>query len=312
VAAWGLKRRPCVGSAAHEVIDSICGSVTKFEHYPHHEVRQMTDEDVLQRHRETGTAWDWAAQIYERDEQHDIHLLQTGSHTLHAREHHLLSDLSDWCRCAVHLQCAGGSDTLSLWRVGAAKVIGVDISARMIAVAERKSAALAAPARWFCCDVLLTPDTLNGTADLVYTGRGALPWIVDLAGWARVVMRLLRPGGRLLIFEGHPLDWVWDKSAPDFRFDPHDGHYFSDREASHRWPAPLLAATQSAVDGTLPNLHERQWTLGQLVTTLAATGLRLVRLDEYPECYWDPFKNVPPHTLHRLPHTFALLMVKDL
>jgi SAM-dependent methyltransferase len=271
----------------------------------------MPDEDALRRHRETGTAWDWAAQIYERDERRDTALLRAGAHTLHARERRLLADLSLWCTRAVHLQCAGGSDTLSLWRLGAAEVIGIDISPRMIAVARRKSEALAAPARWFCCDVLLTPDSLDGTADLVFTGRGALPWIVDLAAWADVVTRLLRPEGRLLIFEGHPLDWVWDKSAPDFRFDPQDGHYFSDREASHGWPAPLLEMAPNAEDGTPPKLHERQWTLGQIVTSLAAAGLRLLRLNEYPEPYWDPFKNIPREILHRLPHTFALLMAKD-
>jgi SAM-dependent methyltransferase len=271
----------------------------------------MPDEDALRLHRETGIAWDWAAQIYERDEQRDTDLLRAGGHTLHPHECRLLADLSHWCRRAIHLQCAGGSDTLSLWRIGAAEVIGIDISARMIDVARRKSDALGAPARWFCCDVLLTPGGLDGTADLVYTGRGALPWIVDLRAWAQVVMRLLRPGGRLLIFEGHPLDWVWDKSALDFRFDPHDGHYFSDREASHRWPSLLLSGAHCAADGTPPNLHERQWTLGQLVTSLAATGLRLLRLDEQPESYWDQFKNVPLDTQRRLPHTFALLMAKD-
>lgn len=271
----------------------------------------MPDEDTVTRHRETGTAWDWAAQIYERDEKGDTALLRAGGHKLHARERHLLGDLSRWCNCAIHLQCAGGSQTLSLWRHGAAEVIGVDISPRMIAVARRKAEALAAPARWFCCDVLQTPDSLDGTADLVYTGGGALPWIVDLEAWAGVVTRLLRPRGRLLIFEGHPLDWVWYKSAPEFRFDPQDGHYFSDREASHGWPAPLLAVAQSAADGTPPHLHERQWTLGQIVTSLAAAGLRLLRLDESPEPYWDPFKNIPSELLCRLPHTFSLLMAKD-
>jgi SAM-dependent methyltransferase len=119
---------------------------------------------------------------------------------------------------------------LWLWRVGAAEVIGIDISARMIDVARRKSDALAAPAQWFCCDVLLTPQSLDGTADLIYTSRGALPWIVDLAAWAQVVMRLLRPGGRLLIFEGHPLDWVWNKSAALWR----NRHQFGDSAPENR------------------------------------------------------------------------------
>ncbi len=271
----------------------------------------MPDEEITRRHRETGTAWDWAAQIHERDELREIELLRAGGHTLLPHERQLLADMPNWCRRAIHLQCAGGSDTLSLWRIGAAEVIGIDISPRMIAVARRKSEALDAPARWFCCDVLLAPGSLDGTADLVYTGRGALPWIADLGAWALVVARLLRPGGRLLVFEGHPLDWVWDKSSHGFRFDLHDGHYFTCHEASHNWPAPLLATAPGAEDGTPPSLHERQWTLGQTVTALAGTGLRVLRLDEHPETYWNSFETMAPETLRRLPHTFALLMVKD-
>jgi hypothetical protein len=46
--------------------------------------------------------------------------------------------------------------------------------------------------------------SLNGTADLVYTGKGALPWVMDLERWAAVIERLLKPGGRLFVFEGAP------------------------------------------------------------------------------------------------------------
>ena len=76
-----------------------------------------------------------------------------------------------WCKRAIHLQCAGGRETLSLWNQGAAEVIGVDISDTMIACAQAKSDRLRAPATWYCCDILDTPSVLNRTADLVYTGR---------------------------------------------------------------------------------------------------------------------------------------------
>ena len=86
----------------------------------------------------------------------------------------LLGDLHGRCRRAIHLQCAGGRDTLSLWNLGADEVVGVDLSPRMIELAERLTAATGAPARWFRADVLDTPAELDGTADLVYTGRGSL------------------------------------------------------------------------------------------------------------------------------------------
>src|SRR5207245_955119 len=86
---------------------------------------------------------------------------------------------------------------------------------------------LGAAATWIEADALETPDELNGSADLVYTGKGALPWIPALDRWAEVVTRLLRPGGRVLLTEGHPLDWVWDVQASILQIDPESGGYFA-------------------------------------------------------------------------------------
>jgi SAM-dependent methyltransferase len=44
----------------------------------------------------------------------------------------------------------------------------------------------------------------DGVADLVYTGKGALIWMPDIGAWAREAARLLRPGGHLFVYEGHP------------------------------------------------------------------------------------------------------------
>lgn len=115
------------------------------------------------RPKETGVAWNVAAAIYERDSERDIALLRSGGNSLLSPERRFLHNLNAWCGRAIHLQCAGGTDTLSLWKLGAAEVVGIDISEKMIAVARRKSAALGAPARWYCCDVLNTPLELDAT-----------------------------------------------------------------------------------------------------------------------------------------------------
>ena len=80
-------------------------------------------------------------------------------------------------------------------------------------VSIRKTVSLGAAARWVCSDVLDVPDSLDGSADLVFTGKGALPWILDLEEWPAVVARLLRPGGLFYAFEGHPLAAVWNRDA---------------------------------------------------------------------------------------------------
>ena len=219
--------------------------------------------------------------------------------------------MAAWCRRAIHLQCAGGRDTLSLWNQGAAEVIGVDISDKMIDCARRKSEALGAPAQWYRCDVLDTPAELDGTADLVYTGRGALCWVMDLEAWAHVVARLLVRGGRLYVFEGHPLSWVWNMEASDYVLDPDYGDYFTYQPIVHQgWPTTYIGDLGKPNEELAPK-YERQWTLGPLMNSLLMAGLRLERFEEHPDTFWEEFPNMPPDLVRRLPHTFSLLMRKE-
>lgn len=217
-----------------------------------------------------------------------------------------LTPLLAHCRRAVHLQCSHGTDTLSLWRLGAREVVGVDFSEAMLALARRKAELLCAPATWHCADVLAPPPELAGTADLVYTGKGALPWIPDLGAWARVVARLLSPGGHLYVFDGHPLNWIWEpeRAKPRLRA---DADYFARApRVNDDFPGRFLART--ALPGQTPaRAFERQRTLGEVVSGLAAAGLILLRLEEHPEHFWPQFPDVAPEALRRLPHTFSLL-----
>src|SRR5205814_5886985 len=142
-------------------------------------------------HEENRIGWNEGAAAYEADLENKIAFLRAGGTNFVGPEYRYLAGLNEWCARAIHLQCAGGTDTLSLWNLGAHEVVGVDISDRMIGVAKQKSDALGAPATWVHSDVLSTPSSLDGTADLVYTGRGALCWMMDINAWARVVARLL-------------------------------------------------------------------------------------------------------------------------
>jgi SAM-dependent methyltransferase len=189
--------------------------------------------------------------------------------------------------------------------------VGVDISERMIDCAREKSEGLGAPAQWYCCDVLETPHELDGTADLVYTGRGALYWLMDIEAWAHVVARLLAPGGRLYVFEGHPLLWIFDVEATEIRLDPVYGDYFAETvDVGAGWPETYMGELERPKEELTPK-YERQWTLGQIINPLIEAGLRLERLEEHPDPYWEQFPNMPDEVARRVPQTFSLLMRKE-
>ena len=264
--------------------------------------------DVGAMHDANRAAWDEAAERYEGWFDEAVELIRSGGSNLFPVEHDLIGDLHGTCRRAIHLQCAGGRDTLSLWNLGADEVVGVDFSPRMLDLARRLTAATGAPATWVEADVLAVPHELDGTADLLYTGRGAIIWLQDLDRWAETLRRLLAPDGRLVIFDGHPAEWLFDA----------DGHggwtltdydYFGGTEASRGW-APEYIDRLSIPDGEQHWKFARAWTLGEIVTALLGAGLRLERVTEHPVDWWAGHRDVRPEERGRLPLSFSIVATR--
>ncbi|HEU0243589.1 MAG TPA: class I SAM-dependent methyltransferase [Candidatus Limnocylindrales bacterium] len=264
--------------------------------------------DVAGWHAANRAAWDEAAERYEGWFDEAVALIRSGGSNLFPVEEDLIGDLHGRCRRAIHLQCAGGRDTLSLWRLGADEVVGVDFSPRMLGLARRLTEATGAPATWVEADVLEVPHALDGTADLVYTGRGAIIWLADLDRWAAVLRRLLAPAGRLVIFDGHPAEWLFDADEDGGWFLT-DYDYFGGAEASRGW-APEYIDHLSIADDDQALKFARAWTLGEIVTALLGAGLRLERVTEHPVDWWAGHRDVRPEQRGRLPLSFSIVATR--
>ncbi len=264
--------------------------------------------DVDAWHAANRAAWDEAAERYEGWFDEAVALIRAGGSNLFPVEHDLIGDLRGSCRRAIHLQCAGGRDTLSLWNLGADEVVGVDFSPRMLDLARRLSEATGAPARWVEADVLHVPHDLDGTADLLYTGRGAIIWLGDLDRWAAVLHRLLAPGGRLVIFDGHPAEWLFDgDGAGGWTLTDYD--YFGGAEASRGW-APEYIDRLSIPDDEQHLKFARAWTLGEIITALLGAGLRIHRVTEHPVDWWAGHRDVRADQRGRVPLSFSILATR--
>lgn len=264
----------------------------------------MTSEPHA-RHRETGAAWDVVARGKYRNEfDEHVAFLRSGEHNLLAAEAEELRNLLPGAH-VVQLQCSHGLDTLGLLSAGAASVVGLDISAEMIDQARRKAAAVGADsASFICSDVIDVPDELAGTADLIYTGRGSLPWILELAAWAETVRSVLKNGGHIFLFEGHPLTALWRREASALEL--REGASYFDEHPTELPGFPAEIVRRESGD-TGPSMLERYWRPGEVMNALIAQGLTIRLYREYSILFWDQFPEWSDELRSRLPNSYAIL-----
>lgn len=124
-----------------------------------------------------------------------------------------------------------------------------------------------------------------GTYDVVLLEMGVLHYFVDLAPLFAAVRQLLKPGGRLLLREFHPVSTKLIKGKG--RKDRVDGNYFSQElvVSSVAYSKHLDAGSSKqsrlpAAGGEGPAVRLRQWAFGEVVTAVCGSGLQLQLLEE--------------------------------
>jgi SAM-dependent methyltransferase len=183
-------------------------------------------------------------------------------------------------RDVVHIQCHIGFDTIALARRGA-RVTGVDFSPASLAKAADLAERFGVGIEWVQADATALPDRLHGGFDLAYATIGVLCWIEDVGAWMRNAAATLRPGGRLVLVELHPLYSMVEAEEPlrlDFPY-AFDGPRRYDEPGSY-------ADADAPVDATTEVVYAH--SLGEVVNAAIAAGLRIDALHEHLEADHDP------------------------
>ncbi|WP_250032491.1 class I SAM-dependent methyltransferase [Paractinoplanes maris] len=223
----------------------------------------------------------------------------------------LLGDVSG--QSGVHLQCHIGTDTISLSRLGA-EMTGLDYSVASLEQARELSTAARAEVTFVHADVYGAVEALGGARfDFVYTGIGALCWLPRIDQWVRVVRRLLRPGGRLFLREGHPMLWALAPARPDGLLVV-DAPYFEMEQPTH-WEGSV-SYVDSEVALAHTDTHTWNHGLGEIFSALLANGFTITRFVEHGSIPWDdkPGQMMPIgggewrliDRPERLPHSYTL------
>ena len=232
--------------------------------------------------------WDESVAIHAASQGYDLAGYLKGEKTLYAVEMDEVGDVSG--KTLLHLQCHFGMDTLNWARLGAT-VTGIDFSPEAVDRARQLAAEIGVDdARFLQSNVYDAHDVLDEQFDVVYTGIGALNWLPDIRGWARVAAGFVKPGGFLYLYEGHPMLWSLDEDAPSPPFQLRYPYFETHHPNEWDWD-------QTYTDGPkLKNTRGYEWNhgLGEIVTALIDQGLRLEFLHEHRSMAWQGLPSMEP------------------
>lgn len=237
-------------------------------------------------HEQNRRSWNAGTVAHNSHKGDQAAVLRGGGSTLFPEELELLGPVDGLD--LVHLQCNSGQDTLSLAALGA-RVTGVDISDEAIGFARRLSADSGIPGAFVRADVYdWLPEAEPERFDRVFASYGALVWLSDLTSWAQGIARVLRPDGRLVVVDFHPLWGVieedWSITSSYFAGGPQTwSEGVGDYVAMAREGLVPWGFEEGVRDFRNPHAgHEFQWTVADIVTAVLDAGLTLEALREYP------------------------------
>lgn len=252
--------------------------------------------------------WNERTKTHLNSRFYDMQSFKQGESSLKEIELDLLGDING--KSLLHLQCHFGQDTLSLARMGAS-VTGVDLSDEAVAEAGRISEELNLPARFLCTDLYDLPSHLDEQFDIVFTSYGTIGWLPDLKKWANIVSRFLKPGGKFVFAEFHPVIWMFDNDLSYVQYS-----YFN-KEAIVETEIGTYADKDAPI-----TMESVGWnhSLGEVLDNLLSERLRLITFREFDYSPYNIFPGmteVDPGKFQlekwkgKIPLVYALQMSKE-
>lgn len=239
---------------------------------------------------------------------YDLDSFLNGKSSLNDIELDLLGNVER--KTILHLQCHFGQDTISLSRLGA-EVTGVDLSDKAIESAKQIAKDTNSNAKFICCDVYDLSDHLEKQFDIVFTSYGTIGWLPDLDKWAKIISKFLKPNGKFVFVEFHPVVWMFDDNFKKIGY-----NYFNSG-------AIIETENGTYADKTAAISQEYvTWNhaLSEVLNSLIKNGLELKSLDEFDyspyNCFnktieFEPRKYRIEHLGNKIPMLYAVVAMKQ-
>lgn len=235
-------------------------------------------------------SWNNRTAHHLKSEFYDQGNFMKGNSSLNEIELNFLKDIKG--KSVLHLQCHFGQDSISLSRLGA-KVTGVDFSEKAIDAAKVISKELKINTEFICSDVYELPNILDKKFDVVYTSYGTIGWLPDLDKWAQVISHFLKPNGKLLFVEFHPVVWMYNDDFNKIAY-----RYFNS--------GAIIESENGTYTDRSADLAQEyvMWnhSLSEVITSLIRQNLTIKTFEEYDYSPYNCFN----HTIEFEPKKFRI------
>ncbi|GAB1449941.1 class I SAM-dependent methyltransferase [Bacteroidota bacterium] len=225
-------------------------------------------------------SWNKRAEAHLHSSFYDTQGFLAGKNMLNPIELELLGPIQG--QKLAHLQCHFGLDTLSLERFGAS-CTGIDFSEQAITQARDLAFQAGLKTEFRLHNVVELPTDLNGEFDIVFTSYGTIGWLPDLKPWAEGIARILKPGGRFVLVEFHPVVWMFDNDFTHIAYSYFNKETIVENESGSYADSNKDHAYQSI-----------SWNhaLEEVFTALQNAGLRMNAFQEFDYSPYPCFNKV--------------------
>lgn len=179
----------------------------------------------------------------------------------------------------LNLMGSNGIKAVAMAKLGAQAIV-VDLSEESARYARELAETAGVPLRYVVADVLELKNepSWREQADIILMERGILHYFVDLLPLMAVVFSLLKPGGRFVLQDFHPVSTKLIHSKG--KKHKVDGNYFD--QGIHQTPVATSKYMSKEDQATPQYVNQRRWALGEIVTSVASVGFVIKQLEESP------------------------------
>ena len=171
----------------------------------------------------------------------------------------LKQTVGDFVGKKICVPSSGDNHAVFAFAVLGARVTSCDISSRQIENAEKIANERGFDIEFVCDDTMTLGKLSDNTYDFVYTSNGVHIWIDDLKSMYKNIYRILKGGGKYLMYDIHPF-----------------GRPFSYDDVSDNKNLII----EKSYDQTGPHGDSYHWRVGDLVNAIISSGFSITQMEE--------------------------------